>query len=459
MKEKLFFIVPYFIQIFLITIFNIQAYRKRYGGNYKKYLSKFKKNKNLTFSELEIIQKQRYTSFINDAVSNSNYYNKKLSNIEGFENIHNIQQLPIISKEELRKNIKSITTISENKGIVSKTGGTTGKSLKVIFTKENTQERFAMLDNFRSNFGYELGKKTAWFSGKNLISESDVGRNRFWKTDYLHKVRYYSTFHIKSDYLKYYIDNLIDFKPLYLVGFPSTMVEIAKYGIRHNIDFPSNIVKAIFPTAETVTQSIRNDIEFFFKTKIYDQYASSEGAPFIFECINNNLHLEIQSGVFEVLNHNNLPSRSGKLVVTSFTTSGTPLIRYDIGDSIIMSDKKCTCGNANPLVEKILGRIDDFIFSPENGKINLGNVSNTLKNTTGIVRFQVIQEALHQIIINMVVDKATFTKESQQVFHENWIQRVGGVMEIQFNQVTTIPFEKSGKFRLVKNKIRHLIDN
>lgn len=46
--------------------------------------------------------------------------------------------------------------------------------MKVVYSKENMQERFAILDHFRAKHGYELGKKTAWFSGKNLITQKDI---------------------------------------------------------------------------------------------------------------------------------------------------------------------------------------------------------------------------------------------------------------------------------------------
>ena len=141
----------------------------------------------------------------------------------------------MLSKEQIRKNINQIYTVSKNDAVVSKTGGTTGKSLEVLFSKEDFQERFAILDNFRSNFGYELGKKTAWISGKDILTQSDLRKNRFWKKDYVYNVKYYSTFHIKDDYLKYYIDDLISFGPEFFVGFPSNILEIAKYGIRNNM--------------------------------------------------------------------------------------------------------------------------------------------------------------------------------------------------------------------------------
>ena len=205
---------------------------------------------------------------------------------------------------------------------------------------------------------------------------------------------------------------------------------------------------------------MREIIESFFQTKMYNQYASSEGAPFIFECEKGNLHLELQSGIFEVLDSNSLTSQSGRLIITSFTTEGTPLIRYDIGDSITLEDasKNCTCGNHNPLVKEILGRIDDYIFSPDNGKINLGNISNTLKDTKGIVRFQVIQDSLDSLTILVVKDEKEYSKLIENKFIQNWRDRVGEEMSLEIKYVTDIPVEASGKYRIVKNNIKHLVN-
>jgi phenylacetate-CoA ligase len=457
MIDKIYKSLPPFFQNCLISLFNFLAYKKRYGGFYYSYLKGFEKNKNLTFKELQDIQDLRFISLIQRAKKESLFYRELYVGISDISNVKDIIGLPIVSKEQIRKNIDSVYTIPKSKGITSKTGGTTGKSIEVIFTHHNMQERFAMLDNFRSQFGYRLGKRTAWFSGKNLLTPLDLKKNRFWKTDYLYKVRYYSTFHIKGDYLKYYIEDLIKFKPQYFVGFPSTMYEIAKYGIENKINFPEGIVKAIFPTAETVTNSTRNLIESFFKTNLYDQYASSEGAPFIFQCKNKNLHLEMQSGVFEVLDNNDQPAKEGRLVVTSFTTQGTPLIRYDIEDRIELSDEICDCGNNNPMVKQILGRIDDYVFSKETGKINLGNVSNTLKDVKGIVKFQAIQESLESIVLKIVIDNDVFSQKDKKQFLMNWKDRVGNSIKLDLEFVDDIPVEKSGKFRMVKNNIKHLI--
>jgi len=459
MKEKLYNSAPEIVQNSMISLFNLFAYKKRYGGNYKKYLKKFKKNRSLSLDELKAIQQQRLDEFVSYVKENSQFYGNLYASVNLENGMPPLEELPIIDKESLRKNGREIFTIPASEGLISKTGGTTGKSLEVIYTLDNMQERFAMLDDFRARQGYKLGEKTAWFSGKNLITERDIKKNRFWKTDHIYKVRYYSTFHIKNDYLKFYIEDLMTFKPKYFVGFPSTIFELAKYGKNNGYDFPANTVKAIFPTAETVTNMMRTTIESFFKTKMYDQYASSEGAPFIFECENGNLHLELQSGIFEVLDENNRKATTGKLVVTSFTTKGTPLIRYDIGDSITLEEENriCGCGNNNPLVKEIKGRIDDFVYSPQNGKINLGNISNTLKGTKGIIKFQAVQEKLDAIKILLVVDRELYSSKTEKIYLENWRDRIGNKMELSLDYVEEIEVEKSGKFRFVKNHIKHLI--
>lgn len=461
MKEKIYKYLPNSLQNLLIYIYNAKTYRIRYGGKYFEYRDEKKKNRTLNFEELIEYQANRYKLFIEFAIRNSEYYKSSLDNIDNATDINNIQNLPIINKEILRQNIDKVIVKSTEKLNKSKTGGTTGKSLEVQNFSRNSQERFAFLDDFRSRFGYELGKKTAWFSGKDLLTDRDIKEKRFWKTDPINKVKYYSTFHIKDEYLRYYVKDLIKYQPEYLVGFPSTMLEIAKYGLRNSINFPSNTIKAIFPTAETITADTRYYIENFFKTKLYNQYASSEGAPFIFECVNGNLHLELQSGVFEVLDENNQPCKSGRLIVTSFTTEGTPLIRYDIGDSIALeeSSKQCNCGNHNPLVKEILGRIDDYIYSPKNGKINLGNVSNTLKDTKGIIRFQAIQNELNSVEILIIKDDLLYNKNMEDKFIRNWRDRVGNDMELIIKYVDDISVESSGKFRFVKNNIKHLLIN
>lgn len=105
-----------------------------------------------------------------------------------------------------------------------------------------------------------------------------------------------------------------------------------------------------------MTSEHREVIERAFGAKVRDQYASSEGAPFVWECEYGHYHYDVTTGIIEQMEGSN------EVLVTSFTTYGTPLIRYRIGDSMVFSKSNdlCECGFNTPLVESIEGRAIDF---------------------------------------------------------------------------------------------------
>lgn len=450
MTEKIYQRLPAVFQNGLVTLFDVLQYRKRHSGNYSRWMEYYEAARKFDLPKLQRFQLEKLFAFVNFAARESVYYKQIFTEL-GLTEITSLEQflrLPIQSKEDIRANIESIYTIGKKQAILSKTGGTTGKSLEVRFTYDDMQHRFATLDFFRKGYGYQLGSKVAWFSGKSLLTEKDTLKNRYWKYDWRYKIRYYSTFHINAITAKHYIDDFNKLQPLYAVGFPSSMYEIAKWGLANNYHL-SYRMRAIFPTAETVMPHEREAIETFFGGVVVNQYASSEGAPFILECSEGKLHMELLTGYFEILDDKGQAANEGELVFTSFTTHGTPLVRYAIKDKIKLSTETCTCGNHNPVVESIQGRINDFVYSEERGKINLGNISNCVKYVKGVVKFQIIQNATDHIQVKIVRDN-TFTDKDEKMFLHELRERLGNRMNIDITYVKDIPREASGKYRIVK---------
>lgn len=64
MQEKLYKILPHFLQNSLVSLFNILAYKKRYGGDYKKFRKEKLINRSLSLEELKVYQAERYRHFI-----------------------------------------------------------------------------------------------------------------------------------------------------------------------------------------------------------------------------------------------------------------------------------------------------------------------------------------------------------------------------------------------------------
>lgn len=441
--KKLFKISPFIIQETFISLYNTYQYIIRHGGKYKEYRK--------YYSEVESLSKEDLEKAINNKKNSFLSYVKK--NSEWFKNLdlNELQNLKVLEKTDIIEHLDKIKTIQDKDGIQSLTGGTTGASMKVIYTKEDIQERFAILDHFRNLHGYKLGMKTAWFSGKNLITEKDLQKNRCSHYDFINQIRFYSTFHINPQNFDLYWNSLEDFSPEFIVGFPSSVYEICKLAENRNLTL-STKVKVFFPTAETVLPAHRDTISSVLGCKVVDQYASSEGAPFILECEMGSLHIHPLTGIFEVVDKNMSPTSDGELLVTSFTTRGTPLIRYRIGDRIQLAEpsQKCACGSLFPIVNSIEGRSSDFILALGNIKVNLGNISNCTKDVKGIIKFQVIQKELDELTV-LVVANNSYDNHEQGKFIEALTLCMGNKMIINHVMVENIEHEKSGKFRIVKN--------
>ena len=456
--ENVYLKSPDYLQNIYINFYDLYHYTKRHSGKYKYWKNYYKKIKKYSLVELKQIQNKKLIEFINFVVNNSKFYRTLYEGIDisKIKGVDDISMLPVINKETLRKYFCDIVTIPKKKACVIHTGGTTGKALEIFFTWEDIRERWAILDVFREEFGYKLGKRTAWFSGKTILNKQDGLKKRFWKTDNFYNIRYYSTFHITSQTVPYYIENLNKYKPTIISGFPSSIFEIANYALENKIKILFK-PKAVFSTAETLILEQVQTIENYFDCKIYDQYASSEGAPFITQCRVWKMHYNLLSGLIEIVDENLNPAKEGEVLITSFTTHGTPLIRYQIGDKMRISNKKCICGNNNPIIEKIEGRIIDFIYSKERGKINLGNISNCIKYVKGVIKFQIVQNKIDEIIIKVIKDFNVYSNEDEKLFMKELRDRLGNSINIKFMYVDEIPKEKSGKYRIVKNEITHLI--
>lgn len=451
---------PSFIQNITVTLFDLNYYKRR-AGQYSLLKKINKKLYYASIEELNKIQSEKLCDFMKYVKENSVYYRKLWNDIDinKIKKPSDLHTLPTVSKEDIRNNIKDISTIGNKSCYKAQTGGTTGKSLTVYYTWQDFQERSAILDSFRESYGWKLGKKTAWFSGKSLLNNRDQKNNVFWKTDYWFNIRYYSTFHITTETIPYYLQDIERFKPEFIVSFPSNIYEIAKFAKNTG----SKIIhspKTIFTTAETLVPEQVKIIEEQFSTKVYDQYASSEGAPFIVQCEYGKMHFLKTTGVIEILDKNNNPSQEGEMIITSFTTKGTPLVRYRIGDQIKMATEyiiPCKCGSYMPIVEKIEGRINDFLYSKERGKINLGNVSNCVKYAKGVIKFQTIQNSMEEIIVKLVVDPNEYGEKEETSIKKEFINKLGDKIKFKFEYVKEIEKEKSGKYMIVKSSIANFI--
>jgi len=211
--------------------------------------------------------------------------------------------------------------------------------------------------------------------------------------------------------------------------------------------------KAIITSAETLLDYQRDIIERAFKCKVYDQYGCTEQSLFVSQCEKGTYHIHPEHGIVEIINDQGdevKPGEMGKVVCTSFVNKAMPLIRYDLGDTAIKGDDYCVCGRKFPTIDKIYGRQDDFIHTPDGRKV--GRLDPIFKGLSSIKLAQVIQTKLDEITVKLIPGQ-TYAHTDGQVVQEELQKRVGSQIKINVELVKEIEKTQAGKFRAVISMI------
>jgi phenylacetate-CoA ligase len=436
-NETLYRVAPYSLQTALVSLYGLKLLVLRRGPVYWNAKRFWHESAGWSRAQLEEYQAGRLTRFVEAARLNSPFYRERLAGLT-VRSVADLRRLPVIDKETFRTNLPSIRTIP--RGTVVHTGGTTGKPLEVLFAKHDLEERFGVLDAWRETHGVANGRRRATFSGRIIVPP---GRppTRFAVTNLALRQRLYSCFHLHEANLEAYVADLERFQPEFIDGFPSAIATLAGHlaatGRRLS---PSP--KVVFTTSENLYDHQRVLIQQAFGCPVRNQYASAEGAPFVVECPLGRLHYDLRTGVIE--------AGEGSILVTSFTTSGTPLIRYRIGDQMEFADGVCDCGNQNPLVSRIVGREQDYLVSPERGMVAVGLIDIFKALPPVVKQAQVAQEQPNAVVLRLVIDQAGFAPEHEEVLRGGLRERLGPSMAITIERVDRIDPEPGGKILYIK---------
>src|SRR5437867_7666028 len=153
-------------------------------------------------------------------------------------------------------------------------------------------------------------------------------------------------------------------------------------------------------------------IEQGFDCSVTNRYGCEEVSLIACECERHQgLHINADSVHVEILRTDETgaltmpvrPGESGSVVVTDLTNRAMPIIRYQVGDVAVLSDRICSCGRGLPLLERIEGRDADYIVTPAGQLISgISLTENFALQVPGVVQFQIVQETVGRFLFRLV---------------------------------------------------------
>lgn len=429
--------------------------------NLYRYLRKYRGYNSLGIEEVLQRQKKNLEALLKHAYSNTAYYKNIFTQSDvSFNDLSDpvsvLGKIPVLTKKIIGENLDNLIAknIPGSQLTKDSTGGSTGTPLvfyrdKECFLKRRAQELF-----FDKWIGYEIGDRVAFFVA---ARHHPKGSKKIKSI-----IRNYTSEHILGfdpnrtdrDYMEHFLVMLMDFKPDVIKCFPNSLYIFAHFLKEKGVN---NIrPRAVSCTGETLHDYQRELFKEVFQCPVFEKYGSFEIGVAACECAEHSgLHMFLDGVYFEFLNSDNKPSKPGeisRLVVTDLFNYGFPMIRYQIGDVGSFSDEVCKCGSPLPLLTKLYGRDRDILVAM-NGDPKPGYLVVEVFNKNHIPgQFQVLQSDYDRILIKAV------KMEGYLHFHENLIidkfrELLGKDISVEFEYVSDIPRESSGKYKYVQSLI------
>jgi phenylacetate-CoA ligase len=440
---------PPWLQEFAISFRGASRKIIRENKRFYNLLNELEINQWLDKEQLLVYQTQKSLSTLYYAVENVPYYESLFKthgwNIRDFQNLEDIKKLPVLTKNFIRTNGKMLLA-KRNREIKSTiyTSGTTGSPLKLRQSLNAVILEHAHRWRQLHWAGFSKTQRQAWIRGDKIVPIS-CSKPPFWRMDYSDNMLMLSSFHLSEQNAKFYIEELEHFNPVLIRSYPSSILFLAKYLESKNSTYAGTNLKCIVTSSETLTEDSKKLIETRMNCRVFDWYGSAERVAAIGTCEHGKYHLLSDYGLCELLPKGN---NGYEIVATGFENKVMPLIRYQIGDTIIIDphQKDCLCGRSFPLIHRILGREDAYIKTPSGRR--LGRLDHIFKGLNFIVEAQIVQDRLDEITI-FIVPTEKFSSHERQLLIKSATHYLGEEIKVTINLVPNILRTKNGKFKSV----------
>ncbi|MEP7318378.1 MAG: hypothetical protein ABI921_06545 [Panacibacter sp.] len=443
----------------LVSAYGYAWKQRRLGDIFSKEYAKAKQRENFTVAQWQAYQQQQLQKILLHAFDHVPFYMESfLSNGINRDILKNftpetINKLPVLSKEHLRKNGTGslISDIREKGGSFFASSGSTGTPTQILFSHAMHQRWFALFElRVRNWAGVSSFIPRGMIGGRRIIPAAN-SHPPFYRYNYFEKQVYFSAYHINTKNAADYAEGMHKYNVEYMTGYAMSNFFLARFLKEQSIEVPQ--LKSVVTSSEKLTDEMRQIFKEVYNCKTFDGWSGLEACALITECERGSLHISPDAGLIEVLNDKLQPvppGIPGTVYCTGFLNYDQPLIRYNIGDEVILSELTCNCGRSMPVVKEIIGRTEDVVIGKDGREmVRFHSVFNGLKS---VKQAQVIQHNTDEIIIKVIADGGLDLQDVSLI--KTRIESQLGALKIHIEETNEIPLTANGKFKAVISTVK-----
>jgi phenylacetate-CoA ligase len=404
--------------------------------------------------ELRAYQDARLRQILDRAFSRVPFYRRLASRFglrrEDFKTAEDLTRLPLLRKETVRRFGELLTAEDAHRFAPRwyATSGSSGRPLRFCLDKTSNSLEFVYYWRHWGWGGYRLGDAFAEISSHYFLTRPHLADRCGHYQRHLRRLLLNGGL-ISVASAPAMAEALNRHRPRFLKGTASALYFLAlslKEAGCERAEF-----RCIFSTGEVLTEMHRELIRSTFRAPVLDSYGHMERTVAVSQCLRGGYHINSDYGLLQVEDRrpNGEGGCLGRVVGTSLYNRAMPLIRYDVGDEIELSEKAepCACGRTLPLVRAIHGRGEDAIITPDGRFVTTLFLVNEL--VPGVRFVQFVQTRADLIEINLVPAEDWSDRSREEILAYT-ARMTGPEMRLQLKLVAwgDLAEDASGKVRV-----------
>jgi len=422
--------LPVGAQTVAVNAASARGWRQKYGRAFHAALARLARNERESRDQLLAEQRAALHALLRYAVAHVPFYQALGCPTDDLGAWPVLEKATVVAEPE-----KFVSDLHDRRRLIpAYTSGTTGTPLTLWMSGECYQTEMAFRWRHRAWGGTPFPSRGAYVAGHPVVP-ANQSRPPFWRVDSVEKRLLCSSYHLAPQNLGAYLDALRRYAPDFIHGYPSSLYLLAQAG--------GCQTKAVFTASETLLDFQRTAIETAFGVRVLDWYGNTEMTTNIVQCAAGNLHYRLDYGVLELL-------ADGTMICTGLNNPAMPFIRYRVGDRAVAKPGNCPCGCAFPLIERVEGRVEDYIRTPD-GRL-VGRLDHLFKDVRHVREAQIVQRRPDEIVVRIVRADGYGDADEQTVRREAR-QRLGDVIGVRFEYVDAIERTAAGKFRFIVSEL------
>lgn len=435
--------------------------RLRFGAVYREFEDEIRATEYWPEERHKVRQWEHLRATLDIAFRDIPYYQYRYKgsgiesgDIRGFEDF---QRLPFLTKQDVKEHLEEMVSraIPRWKWLVTTTGGSTLNPMRFYQVKGLTRskERAFIRDQW-GRFGYQPGTRAVQIKGRNV---GQPERRVFWEYEPIQNFLEMNSQYLTEENLPAYVEAIVAFKPEFLIGYVSSVFLLARYLEAHpELRFPR--LRGLFLASENIYPWQRLLFSRIFQCPMCAHYGHSEMVLLGAECPQSaRYHFYPQYGYMELIGSDGKPctrpGEVGELVGTSFHNPLMPFIRYRTQDYGVLGKSECPCGRHYPIIERIEGRLQEFIVTRDGRLISICVLGAAhFDMLDNVHQTQYYQDTPGKLLFK-VVPKSGFTITDLKRIQAVVQAKTGSELEVEVQVVKEIPRTPAGKHRMIVQRL------